>query len=86
MMVKYHEPVNLGNPDEFTMYQLANVIGGHVGGQLEFTLLDIPADDPKRRKPSISVAVELVCWSPSVGLSDGIAETVKQILCTNKDT
>lgn len=69
-------PVNLGNPDEFTVLELARKVIEMVGrdGQIEFAPL--PADDPVQRRPNIDKAQELLGWKPAVGLSDGLARTI----------
>ncbi|HET6876122.1 MAG TPA: UDP-glucuronic acid decarboxylase family protein [Jatrophihabitans sp.] len=68
-------PVNLGNPGEFTMRELAEQVRAVVGdGTIEYRPL--PADDPARRRPDISQAAELLGWSPTVPLEDGLERTV----------
>jgi len=69
-------PINLGNPDEFTMLELAAQVLELVGGgQLEHHPL--PSDDPVRRRPSIDIAEALLQWSPTVPLEDGLKRTVE---------
>ncbi len=75
--VDYHEPVNLGNPDEVTILEFAKEIlelaGGH--GRIEFRPL--PQDDPKVRKPDISRARRLLGWEPRVSRRDGLRRTME---------
>lgn len=72
MGVDYHEPVNLGNPDEFTMLELVQVLEGVLGKKLEVRFEPLPGDDPKQRKPEIGVAQERLGWEPRVVLKDGL--------------
>ncbi|MFI8735962.1 UDP-glucuronic acid decarboxylase family protein [Ectopseudomonas toyotomiensis] len=69
-------PVNLGNPGEFTMLELAEKIIQLVGGTSKLSFHPLPADDPRQRQPDISIAKEKLNWTPKVSLDDGLAETV----------
>ena len=69
-------PVNLGNPSEFTMQELAELVLKIVGGKSRLTYHPLPADDPKQRQPNISRAKEHLGWQPKVALEDGLKETV----------
>lgn len=66
-------PVNLGNPNEFTMLQLAEAVQAVVGSHCELEFRDLPVDDPALRRPDISRARELLGWEPTVALKDGLA-------------
>lgn len=68
-------PINLGNPKENTLLELAKLVTEVVGGSGEFEYLDLPEDDPKKRNPDISKAQELLNWTPSTDLADGIDNT-----------
>lgn len=70
-------PVNLGNPGEFTMLELAEKILLHIGGKSKIIFKSLPEDDPKKRKPDISLAKSKLSWEPKVNLDDGLKETVK---------
>jgi UDP-glucuronate decarboxylase len=70
-------PVNLGNPEEFTMLELATKVLELTGSSSPLTHLPLPADDPVRRKPDITVARERLGWQPTVRLDEGLAHTVK---------
>ena len=70
-------PINIGNPDEFTINQLANIIINKVNPDLKVVYKDIPEDDPVRRKPDISLAKINLNWSPSVSLDDGLEKTIE---------
>jgi UDP-glucuronate decarboxylase len=69
-------PVNIGNPDEFTMIELAEKVLGHVGGPSKLVFRPLPADDPRQRQPDITLARERLGWLPSVKLDDGLKETI----------
>jgi dTDP-glucose 4,6-dehydratase len=71
-----HLPVNLGNPGELTVLELAETIRRLVGGDSPVELRPLPVDDPRRRRPDIARARELLGWSPRVGLEEGLARTV----------
>ena len=69
-------PVNLGNPGEFTMIELAKQVMALTDSDCELQHLPLPADDPVRRKPDISRAQDVLGWEPAVPLSEGLARTV----------
>jgi dTDP-glucose 4,6-dehydratase len=69
-------PVNIGNPHEFTIRQLADVILEETGSDSAIEVLPLPADDPKVRQPDIAVARELLGWEPAVDLREGIRRTL----------
>ena len=69
-------PINLGNPEEFTIKQLAEAVLAIVGGNAKLVLKPLPQDDPKQRKPDITLAQELLSWKPSVELNQGLIMTV----------
>lgn len=69
-------PVNLGNPGEFTMIELAKQVIALTDSDCELQHLPLPADDPVRRRPDISRAREVLGWEPAVPLSEGLAQTV----------
>jgi UDP-glucuronate decarboxylase len=69
-------PMNLGNPGEFTMLQLAELVLKKVGGKSKITHLPLPSDDPKQRKPDISLAKDVLGWEPKVQLEQGIEKTI----------
>lgn len=65
-------PVNLGNPAEFTMLELAEMILQKIGGHSKIEFKPLPTDDPKQRRPDISKVSQATGWSPKVSLSDGL--------------
>ena len=69
-------PVNIGNPKEFTMLELAEEVLKQVGGRSKLVHLALPQDDPKQRKPDISLAQSELGWQPSIGLTDGLVDTI----------
>jgi UDP-glucuronate decarboxylase len=71
-----HEPVNLGNPVEFTIKQLAEEILRITNSKSTITSVPLPEDDPKQRKPDISRAQQLLHWNPTVQLNEGLEKTI----------
>ncbi len=71
-----HLPVNLGNPGEFTMNELAEEVGNVSGKKISITNLPLPKDDPKQRKPDITRAKQLLDWTPKIELKEGLEKTV----------
>ncbi len=72
-----HDPVNLGNPGEFTIKQLAEEVMKVCGSQSEFTYMPLPADDPRQRKPDITKAQNSLGWNPTIPLREGLKRTVE---------
>lgn len=71
-----HMPVNIGNPTEFTMTELAEEVGRATGKEIKIGHLPLPADDPRQRRPNIDRAGRLLNWGPTVQLSEGLKRTV----------
>ena len=71
-----HDPVNLGNPGEFTIKQLAEEVARICGSEGNVKYLPLPQDDPKQRQPNISRAQELLGWNPTIPLREGLEKTV----------
>jgi UDP-glucuronate decarboxylase len=71
-----YEPVNLGNPGEFTIKQLAEEVARICGSAANVQYLPLPQDDPKQRQPNISRAQELLGWNPTIPLKEGLEKTV----------
>lgn len=71
-------PVNLGNPTEFTMLQLAEEVIRLTNSRSKISFHELPLDDPKQRKPDISQAKKLLNWEPNVGLTDGLRRTIDE--------
>ncbi len=75
LMSDYSDPVNIGNPDEITMQELAEEIIGILGSESRIVHKELPEDDPKVRQPDISRARELLGWEPQVSRSEGLRRT-----------
>jgi UDP-glucuronate decarboxylase len=71
-----HDPVNLGNPGEFTIRQLADEVIKMCGSQSEIEFRPLPEDDPKQRQPNITRAQTLLGWNPTIALNEGLQKTV----------
>ncbi len=74
------QPVNIGNPDEFTVRELAEIVLELTGSKSEIIKVPLPySDDPKQRKPDISKAKRILDWSPTVNLRDGLLPTIEHL-------
>jgi len=72
----WNQPVNLGNPNEFTIKQLAEEVAKVCGGPLRIRSEPLPQDDPRQRQPNIQRARELLNWQPTIQLREGLERTV----------
>jgi UDP-glucuronate decarboxylase len=72
-------PMNLGNPNEFTIRQLAETVIELTGSRSELTFLPLPSDDPKQRQPDIALAREMLSWEPATALRDGLISTIEYL-------
>jgi dTDP-glucose 4,6-dehydratase len=72
----YHQPVNIGNPDEYTLLQLAQTVIEVTGSASEIVYEALPTDDPQVRQPDTTLAHDLLGWRPEVSLRDGLARTI----------
>jgi UDP-glucuronate decarboxylase len=77
MASDYTLPVNLGNPGEFTIRELADLILSKTGSKSKIVFRPLPKDDPTQRRPDITRAVEYLDWVPSIGLSQGLNLTIE---------
>ncbi len=73
----YHLPVNIGNPDEFTLLELAKTVIEVTGSRSEIVFEALPTDDPKVRQPDISLAREILGWEPKITLREGLQRTIE---------
>ena len=73
---EYQKPVNIGNPNEFSINELAYLIKDLINPNLEFDYKKLPQDDPKQRKPSIDLAKEILNWEPKIQLKEGLVKTI----------
>jgi len=69
-------PVNLGNPEEYTIMQLAQTVQRMVNPDAKVEFKEVPSDDPRRRKPDISKAIKHFDWKPTIGLEEGLTATI----------
>ncbi len=69
-------PINIGNPREVTILQLAELIKELVGADVPITFVDRPEDDPNVRRPDIALAQEVLGWEPRIGLEEGLRMTI----------
>jgi UDP-glucuronate decarboxylase len=70
-------PVNIGNPGEFTIRELAEKVISLVGGSSKIIFMPLPQDDPKQRQPDITLAKAALNWTPAVGLDEGLRKTIQ---------
>ena len=70
-------PVNLGNPGEFTMKQLAELVLSATGSKSGIVYRELPSDDPTQRKPVIDLAMKELGWKPTIKLEDGLKRTIE---------
>jgi dTDP-glucose 4,6-dehydratase len=74
-----HLPVNLGNPDEKTLLELAEVILRLTGSSSEIVYEALPVDDPQVRQPDITRAKQILGWEPEIALEDGLRRTIESL-------
>ena len=74
----YHNPVNVGNPDEFTLLELAETVIEVTRSKSEIVYEALPTDDPQVRQPDITLAREILGWEPRVTLRDGLTRTIEE--------
>ena len=85
MESNYQKPMNIGNPNEFSIKQLGNIIRDLINPNLEFEYKELPKDDPKQRKPSIALAKEILNWEPKIELNEGLLKTIEWFKLNSKD-
>ncbi len=74
----HHQPVNVGNPNEFTLLELAETILDITGSKSEIVYEALPTDDPQVRQPDITLARKILGWEPEVNLREGLQKTIEQ--------
>jgi dTDP-glucose 4,6-dehydratase len=74
----YHQPVNLGNPKEMTVLELAETVIEATGSRSEILFEALPQDDPRVRQPDITTAMQVLGWEPEVELRDGLKRTIDE--------
>jgi dTDP-glucose 4,6-dehydratase len=77
MMSDYCEPVNIGNPNEISVLEFAEIVIDIMGSKSNITYCDLPQDDPQVRRPDITRAREILGWEPKVDLQDGLEKTIE---------
>jgi dTDP-glucose 4,6-dehydratase len=73
----FNEPVNIGNPSEYSIKQFAELIIKITGSKSPLVYKPLPQDDPKQRKPDISRAKQLLGWQPTISVEDGLRKTIE---------
>ena len=73
----YQSPINIGNPNEFSIKELANLVKELINPNLEFEYKEMPEDDPRQRQPSIELARKILKWEPKIELKEGLIKTIK---------
>ena len=76
MNSNYEKPINIGNPNEFSIKELAKLVRNLINQNLEFEYRDLPEDDPKQRQPSIQLAKDILNWEPKIQLKEGLIKTI----------
>src|SRR6201985_2814571 len=74
----YHHPVNIGNPNEFTLLELAEAVVAVTGSKSQIVYEALPTDDPQVRQPDIALARELLGWAPEIELREGLERTIEE--------
>jgi dTDP-glucose 4,6-dehydratase len=77
MNSNYEYPVNIGNPEEYSILELASIVKEICKSSSEFTYKELPVDDPKCRRPDISKAKEILDWQPKIDIREGLKKTIK---------
>jgi dTDP-glucose 4,6-dehydratase len=73
----FHDPVNIGNPEEYSILQLANIIKKNLSPSVKIIHKKLPENDPKKRKPNIDLARKILNWEPTINLHDGLNKTIQ---------
>ena len=76
MQSNYNNPVNIGNPNELSIKELANLVRNLINPKLEFEYKKLPEDDPIQRSPSIQLAQDILSWEPKIQLKEGLIKTI----------
>lgn len=76
MRITYHLPINLGNPDEYSILKFAQIVQSTINPNIPIEFKKVPEDDPPQRRPDISRAKSILSWSPQTSLSEGLKLTI----------
>jgi dTDP-glucose 4,6-dehydratase len=85
LMSDYHLPVNIGNPDEITIKEFGEEILKLTGANQKLISLPLPKDDPKQRRPDITLAKKILNWEPKVNRAEGLKITYAYFKSLNKE-
>ena len=77
LRANYSRPINLGNPEEYSMNELADIVRELTGSRSPIAYEELPKDDPRRRRPDITLAKSLLDWTPHASLREGLAATIR---------
>jgi len=77
MNSNFSGPINLGNPEEYTIKEIAKMVIDKINPLLQIEYKELPEDDPRRRKPDISLANKVINWEPNIGLCEGLDKTIE---------
>lgn len=83
MIHDYYLPVNIGNPQEYHIIELARIICKMTESKSKIVFESLPEDDPKQRRPDISLAKKILNWEPKVSLDEGLTKTIEYFRCSN---
>ena len=83
MNTKFSGPINLGNPTEHTILEIAKIIIQKINPKLEIQFQSLPKDDPTKRKPLIELAKEQINWKPLINLDNGLDKTIEYFKTIN---
>ena len=72
----YNLPINIGNPNECSINELIDVLNKLIKNENKILYLDLPENDPKKRKPDISLAKKILGWQPKISLIEGLRKTI----------
>ena len=76
MESNYKKPINIGNPEEYTIFKLAEIIKEKINSKSNIIKKNLPDDDPLQRKPDITLANEVLNWHPEISLNEGLNKTI----------
>jgi len=82
----FADPINLGNQNEFTIRQLAQMVIELTGSKPKLVFLPLPCDDPQQRQPDITLAKKMLEWLPSIELEEGLKKTIDYFEAMLSDT
>ena len=75
----YHEPINIGNPNEISIQELLTILQGKIVTNSQITYYNLPQDDPTNRRPDITNATKILNWQPIITLDEGLNKTIEYL-------